>query len=102
MQLSNFAIAEEADETVRFLPQPGNEPSSRRLISAVELTIDHLLTDKLYEDAFAAVPDIGWPDSFNSGLFVFKPDHQVFNDLEKLAQDPNASFDGKILIFCFK
>ena len=64
--------------------------------------IDHLLTDKLYEDAFAAVPDIGWPDSFNSGLFVFKPDHQVFNDLEKLAQDPNASFDGKILIFCFK
>ncbi|KAJ3273776.1 Glycogenin-1 [Terramyces sp. JEL0728] len=28
---------------------------------------------------FAAAPDIGWPDCFNSGVFVLKPDPKVYS-----------------------
>ncbi|EGD83331.1 glycogenin-1 [Salpingoeca rosetta] len=42
---------------------------------------------------FAAAPDIGWPDCFNSGVFVFKPSHETFSALSKLANE-KGSFDG--------
>ena len=30
--------------------------------------------DELFDkEEFSAVPDIGWPDWFNSGVFVFRP-----------------------------
>ena len=64
--------------------------------------LDRLLEDSLYERAFAAAPDIGWPDIFNSGLFVFTPNHGTFLELEKLVGDPSASFDGKLMIFFSK
>ncbi|OAX80808.1 hypothetical protein ACJ72_04851 [Emergomyces africanus] len=42
---------------------------------------------------FAAVPDIGWPDCFNTGLMVFRPNMQDYYSLRALAQQ-GISFDG--------
>ncbi|EMR10480.1 hypothetical protein PNEG_01193 [Pneumocystis murina B123] len=42
---------------------------------------------------FAAVPDVGWPDIFNSGVFITKPNISVYNSLLNLAKN-SISFDG--------
>ncbi len=42
---------------------------------------------------FAAAPDIGWPDCFNSGLMVLKPNMGDYYALLALAQR-GISFDG--------
>lgn len=42
---------------------------------------------------FAAVPDIGWPDCFNSGVMVLNPDMGDYYSLLALAQR-GISFDG--------
>ncbi|RMZ83673.1 hypothetical protein DV738_g1016, partial [Chaetothyriales sp. CBS 135597] len=42
---------------------------------------------------FAAVPDIGWPDCFNSGFMVLNPDMGDYYGLLALA-DRGISFDG--------
>lgn len=50
--------------------------------------------DELFEkEELSAVCDIGWPDCFNSGVFVFKPSRETFNSLVKLAAE-EGSFDG--------
>lgn len=50
--------------------------------------------DELFErDELSAVPDVGWPDCFNSGVFVFQPSKDTFKGLLKLAQE-QGSFDG--------
>jgi len=43
---------------------------------------------------FSACPEFSWPDSFNTGVFTFKPLKTVFDDLMKLAGEQNASYDG--------
>lgn len=53
--------------------------------------IDELLDDEFYSNAFAACPDVGWPDHFNSGLMVISPDHRIY--LELLLQSTD-SIDG--------
>jgi alpha-N-acetylglucosamine transferase len=42
---------------------------------------------------FSACPDIGWPDCFNSGVFVLKPSKETYSGLLKAA-DTTGSFDG--------
>lgn len=42
---------------------------------------------------FAAVPDVGWPDCFNSGLLVLRPNLGDYYSLLALAQR-GISFDG--------
>ncbi|XP_039250028.2 uncharacterized protein LOC120327742 isoform X1 [Styela clava] len=50
--------------------------------------------DDLFErEELSAAPDSGWPDLFNSGLFVFRPSLETFNGLLLLAQN-EGSFDG--------
>ncbi|OTF76748.1 glycogenin-1-like protein [Euroglyphus maynei] len=50
--------------------------------------------DELFErEELSAVPDIGWPDCFNSGLFVYRPSEQTFNGLIEMAAR-DGSFDG--------
>lgn len=50
--------------------------------------------DDLFErDELSAAPDIGWPDCFNSGVFVFTPSLDTFNALLRLAES-TGSFDG--------
>ena len=45
------------------------------------------------ETDFAAVPDIGWPDCFNSGVMVLNPNMGDYYSLLALAQR-GVSFDG--------
>ncbi|GFU30688.1 glycogenin-1 [Nephila pilipes] len=50
--------------------------------------------DELFcHDELSAVPDIGWPDCFNSGVFVFVPSIQTFWQLLEFAEK-QGSYDG--------
>jgi glycogenin glucosyltransferase len=50
--------------------------------------------DDLFDwDELSAAPDVGWPDCFNSGVFVFKPNLQTYSNLLKFASE-RGSFDG--------
>ncbi|KAM6893531.1 glycogenin-2 [Xenentodon cancila] len=50
--------------------------------------------DDLFErDELAAAPDPGWPDCFNSGVFVFRPSLQTHSRLLEHAR-LRGSFDG--------
>jgi Glycosyl transferase family 8 len=42
---------------------------------------------------FAAAPDVGWPDCFNSGVMVLRPNMQDYYSLRALAER-GISFDG--------
>lgn len=44
-------------------------------------------------DAFAAAPDVGWPDAFNTGVMVLNPDLGEYYSLRGLA-NAGDSFDG--------
>lgn len=55
--------------------------------------LDHLFNQDLQVGDILASSDSGWPDIFNSGLFVIKPDLSVFDQLMKFYQNTN-SFDG--------
>ncbi|KAF5398870.1 Glycogenin glucosyltransferase [Paragonimus heterotremus] len=50
--------------------------------------------DDLFErDELSAAPDPGWPDCFNSGVFVFVPSMDTYTKLVKFATE-SGSFDG--------
>ncbi|KAF0884525.1 GLYG2 protein, partial [Crocuta crocuta] len=50
--------------------------------------------DELFDRAeFSAAPDPGWPDCFNSGVFVFQPSLETHGLLLRHATD-HGSFDG--------
>ncbi|XP_069748150.1 glycogenin-2 isoform X17 [Narcine bancroftii] len=50
--------------------------------------------DDLFErEELSAAPDPGWPDCFNTGLFVYKPSIDTHNRLLQFAVE-NGSFDG--------
>lgn len=51
-------------------------------------------SDELFKrEEFSAAPDAGWPDCFNSGVFVFKPSLETYKALIVHAQT-EGSFDG--------
>jgi glycogenin len=43
--------------------------------------------------SFAAVPDVGWPDIFNSGFFVFEPSEEKFKEVMEVVKS-KGSWDG--------
>ncbi|XP_052739455.1 uncharacterized protein LOC112050198 isoform X2 [Bicyclus anynana] len=50
--------------------------------------------DELFErEELSAAPDVGWPDCFNSGVFVFSPSVDTFSNLITFASE-RGSFDG--------
>ncbi|XP_054985478.1 glycogenin-1 isoform X2 [Sorex araneus] len=50
--------------------------------------------DDLFErEELSAAPDPGWPDCFNSGVFVYQPSAQTYKQLLHLASE-RGSFDG--------
>ncbi|XP_065220741.1 glycogenin-1 isoform X3 [Planococcus citri] len=50
--------------------------------------------DELFDrEELSAAPDVGWPDCFNSGVFVFKPSEETFKSLYEFAIT-HGSFDG--------
>uniref|UniRef100_F1L5I9 glycogenin glucosyltransferase n=1 Tax=Ascaris suum TaxID=6253 RepID=F1L5I9_ASCSU len=51
-------------------------------------------SDELFErPEFSAVADIGWPDCFNSGVFVFIPSEHTYGEILRFALE-HGSFDG--------
>ncbi|XP_068136853.1 glycogenin-1 [Hyperolius riggenbachi] len=51
------------------------------------------IDDLFKREELSAAPDPGWPDCFNSGVFVYKPSIVTYNDLLDLAKQ-KGSFDG--------
>nr|XP_013797804.1 PREDICTED: glycogenin-1 isoform X2 [Apteryx mantelli mantelli] len=50
--------------------------------------------DELFErEELSAAPDPGWPDCFNSGVFVYRPSIETYNRLLQFATE-KGSFDG--------
>ncbi|XP_034836570.1 glycogenin-2-like isoform X5 [Maniola hyperantus] len=50
--------------------------------------------DELFErEELSAAPDVGWPDCFNSGVFVYRPSAETFSNLITFASE-RGSFDG--------
>lgn len=50
--------------------------------------------DELFEnDELSAAPDVGWPDCFNSGVFVLRPSAETFKKLIEFSSE-YGSFDG--------
>ncbi|XP_076340717.1 glycogenin-1-like isoform X2 [Tachypleus tridentatus] len=50
--------------------------------------------DELFNrEELSATPDVGWPDCFNSGVFVFRPSGETFKALVQFAEE-KGSFDG--------
>jgi len=52
--------------------------------------ISHLFS---LEHEFSAVPDVGWPDIFNSGVMVFSPGEDKFKEITDLLKE-KGSWDG--------
>ncbi|TTH84667.1 Carboxypeptidase B [Bagarius yarrelli] len=51
--------------------------------------------DELFDrEEFSAAPDPGWPDCFNSGVFVFSPSNETYGKLLQYCTE-HGSFDGK-------
>ncbi|VDM95612.1 unnamed protein product [Thelazia callipaeda] len=51
-------------------------------------------SDDLFDrDELSAASDIGWPDCFNSGVFVFKPSEETYINMLHFAIE-HGSFDG--------
>jgi len=51
-------------------------------------------SDELFErEELSAAPDAGWPDCFNSGVFVFRPNLNTYQELMNHAVS-QGSFDG--------
>ncbi|XP_058836805.1 glycogenin-2 isoform X7 [Topomyia yanbarensis] len=50
--------------------------------------------DELFErEELSAAPDVGWPDCFNSGVYVYRPSMDTFSSLLEFAVQ-HGSFDG--------
>jgi len=50
--------------------------------------------DELFDrEEFSAAPDSGWPDCFNSGVFVYRPSIETYEKLLTFAME-QGSFDG--------
>lgn len=51
--------------------------------------------DELFErEELSAAPDPGWPDCFNSGVFVFQPSTETYTRLLNVCME-HGSFDGE-------
>ncbi|KTW31448.1 hypothetical protein T552_00090 [Pneumocystis carinii B80] len=72
-----------------------NQEKFKKIIYLDADTICLRNIDELFDldTDFAAAPDVGWPDIFNSGVFVTKPNISVYNSLLSLSKN-NISFDG--------
>ncbi|XP_072897664.1 glycogenin-1-like isoform X2 [Hemitrygon akajei] len=50
--------------------------------------------DELFErEELSAAPDPGWPDCFNTGVFVYRPSIETYNELLRFSTE-KGSFDG--------
>jgi glycogenin glucosyltransferase len=52
------------------------------------------IDDLFQREELSASPDAGWPDCFNSGVFVYRPSKETYRKLVEFANQQDASFDG--------
>jgi alpha-N-acetylglucosamine transferase len=64
-------------------------------------SIDCLFDYLKEEIVFAAAPDIGWPDCFNSGVFATCPSHLLYTRLVDHMKEV-GSFDGMFFLFFYR
>lgn len=65
---------------------PGSPALPRQVLSNIDELFDR--------GELSAAPDPGWPDCFNSGVFVFRPSLETHGRLLQHASD-HGSFDGR-------
>ena len=51
------------------------------------------ISHRIASEELSAAPDVGWPDCFNSGVFVFAPSAATYQALLDFAATV-GSFDG--------
>ena len=54
------------------------------------------IDDLFNREELSASPDAGWPDCFNSGVFVYRPSLETYTALIAFAIE-HGSFDGKTI-----
>ncbi|CAF4881583.1 unnamed protein product [Rotaria sp. Silwood1] len=84
------------DEVILVEELDSNDSEHLRLLSRPELgiTFTKINYDLFEREEFSAAHDAGWPDCFNSGVFVYRPSKETFIKLMLFASEKNASFDG--------
>ena len=65
------------------------------LVICVEEQVLQNIDDLFEREELSAAPDVGWPDCFNSGVFVFRPSNATYASLLQFAIT-TGSFDGKL------
>ena len=76
----------------------GSNKYSRALLITMQhvcLQVRENIDDLFEREELSAAPDVGWPDCFNSGVFVFKPSLDTYASLLQLACS-HGSFDGQL------
>lgn len=68
-------------------------PSGSHPFELCSLQVLQNCDDLFDRDEFSAAPDIGWPDMFNSGVFVFRPSQETYHALLAHALS-HGSYDG--------
>jgi hypothetical protein len=59
-----------------------------RMVGLKNITVE-------YREFYIVSFTVGWPDIFNSGVFVFKPNVETFASLIQFAEE-HGSFDGNV------
>ncbi len=67
--------------------------SVRRLRPFCRLQVLSNIDELFDREELSAAPDPGWPDCFNSGVFVFRPSNQTYGKLLQYCTE-HGSFDG--------
>lgn len=72
-----------------------NQVQFRKIVYIDADVVAYRAPDELFDlpQAFAAAPDIGWPDCFNTGVMLITPNVGEYHALLALAQQ-GVSFDG--------
>lgn len=63
-------------------------------VTAKKTSIVDLLKLEFPVNKIVAAPDSGFPDIFNSGVFVMKPNEQDYNSLLEVIEGDDITFDG--------
>ena len=64
-----------------------------QLITFLPCSVMQNVDDLFERPELSAASDVGWPDCFNSGVFVFEPSSKTFSELLDMAVT-KGSFDG--------
>ncbi|CAF1078160.1 unnamed protein product [Adineta ricciae] len=70
------------------------EKYSKCVFLDADIVVLQNIDDLFDREELSAAPDAGWPDCFNSGVFVYKPSKETFRKLVAFANQQGASFDG--------